>query len=301
MSDEDTPDLSVIRDHRRQWRDCLYVYPVVARRSKGVSIGVNLNPERDCTFSCVYCQVDRRVPRGLREVSLTILRDELRTAMEAVIQGQIWNEERFAGTPGNLRRLNDIAFSGDGEPTCLPNFDAAVQVAAEVKRTFNRERTRLVIITNSTHLDSPQVRRALPILDAHHGEIWAKLDAGTEETFQRVNRPHGRTTLEEIVRKITSVAVGRPIVIQTLFLRTCGAPPPAAEVEAYVGRLRDILGAGGKLKLVQIHTVARAPAESFVSPLADGELDALAEQVREAALGVPVETYYGLPPELPKE
>jgi hypothetical protein len=56
--------------------------------------------------------------------------------------------------------------------------------------------------------------------------------------------------------------------------------PPAAELEAFCDRLNEITGAGGKLKLVQIYTVARRPAESFVAPLADDEVDAIVELVK---------------------
>src|SRR4051812_50014357 len=48
--------------HSRTWRDNRYVYPVVSRRSKGISIGVNLNPDKVCNFDCIYCSVDRSSP-----------------------------------------------------------------------------------------------------------------------------------------------------------------------------------------------------------------------------------------------
>ena len=95
----DTAQDSPIRDHRRQWRDCRYVYPVISRRSRGLSIGVNLNPHKRCTFSCVYCQIDRGVDRGLHGVDVDILGAELRQALAACLSGRIWDEPRFAATP----------------------------------------------------------------------------------------------------------------------------------------------------------------------------------------------------------
>jgi sulfatase maturation enzyme AslB (radical SAM superfamily) len=50
---------NVFAHHPRDWRDNLYVYPVISRRSRGLSIGVNLNPDTACNFDCIYCQVDR--------------------------------------------------------------------------------------------------------------------------------------------------------------------------------------------------------------------------------------------------
>lgn len=293
------PDRALVRDHRRQWRDCLYVYPVISRRAKGLSVGVNLNPDKACNFACVYCQINRGVHRILTGVDLAILHDELHLALEEAVSGRLWAEERFARTPPELRRINDVAFSGDGEPTCLGNFDRAVTVGAAALRHFDLPAVKLVVITNATQLDRPQVQRALPILDEANGEIWAKLDAGTEERFQRINRPHGGITLERIVENIASVARGRPVVIQSLLLRLDGEPPGSEEVEAYCDRLVEIGERGGQIRLVQLHSVARPPAEASASTLGEEQLEAIAARVRERLGDVPVETYPGqnVPPQ----
>ncbi|MBS3734999.1 MAG: radical SAM protein [Phycisphaerae bacterium] len=295
----DEPSHNAARDHRRQWRDCLYVYPVVARRSRGLSIGVNLNPNKQCTFGCLYCQINRGVRRDLTGLDLRRLRSELRYALLEATEGALWDEDRFAGVPDALRRVNDIAFSGDGEPTCVDEFDKAVRAAVDAKTEFGREDIKIVVITNASRLDAPQVRRALPTLDRHNGEIWAKLDAGTEAFFERVNRPYPRITLRHVLENIRGVARERPVVIQTLLFRLEGTEPPEREIDAYAARLREILDGGGRIKLVQLHTIARAPASPAASALPDDRLDAIAARVRAAVPEVPVEVFYGaeVPPQ----
>src|SRR3954447_19190160 len=108
------PPLLVHRDHRRTFAENLYVYAVVSRRSKGVSIGVNLNPDKVCNFDCVYCQVDRTTPGEDKQVDIARLHDELETMLDLVASGELFLHPRFQQTPLRLRRLNDIAFSGDG-------------------------------------------------------------------------------------------------------------------------------------------------------------------------------------------
>ncbi len=286
-------DISAIRDHRRQWRDCLYVYPVISRRSGGLSIGVNLNPDKQCNFSCVYCQIDRYIRRGLKVVDLKKLRSELQAALEAAVRGELWAEPRFSTTPASMRRINDIAFSGDGEPTCLDNFDEAVQVAVDCKKHLGREEIKIVVITNASQFHRRAFQRALETLDKNNGEIWAKLDAGTEERFQRINRPDPKIPLQRILDNIAAVARTRPIVIQTLLFRLDGKSPPEEEIQAYCDRIREILQSGGQIKLIQLHTIARPPAEPCVEALKDAELDSIATKVRTAAPELLVETYYG--------
>jgi wyosine [tRNA(Phe)-imidazoG37] synthetase (radical SAM superfamily) len=289
---------NVTSDHRRQWGQCHYVYPVISRRARGLSIGVNLNPDKRCNFGCLYCQVDRYLKRDLRHVDLGQLRDELEMAMEEAISGRLWDDPRFGVTPDELRRINDIAFSGDGEPTCLPQFDQAVRIAADVKNDNNRPDVKIVVITNATQLESKQVDRALPILDANNGELWCKLDAGTESWFQTVNRP-GPILMADILRGIKRVSRGREVVIQTLWFRVDGVGPSSQEIEAWCDRLDEILAAGGRLRLVQIHTVARSPLSPRAAHLPDEQLDAIGRRVRERLPQVNVEVYYGadVPPQ----
>jgi wyosine [tRNA(Phe)-imidazoG37] synthetase (radical SAM superfamily) len=278
-----------IRDHRRTFADNLYVYAVVSRRSKGISIGVNLNPDKVCNFDCVYCQVDRKTPPIVREVDRPRLLEELEEMLDLVANGQLFEIERFRATPPAMRRLNDIAFSGDGEPTTCPHFLEVVRAVADMKRRRGLADVKLVLITNATQLHKPPVREALAILDANQGKIWAKLEAGTEEYYRLVDR----TTIpfRRVLTNITEAAKARPLVIQALFLRMHDQPPTEAELEAFCDRLQEIVQADGAIRLVQVYTVARQPAESYASPLSHAEVDAIVERVRRRT-GLEAEPFY---------
>ncbi len=282
---------SAWRRHERRWADNLYVYAVVSRRSGGVSVGVNLNPGKECNFDCIYCQVDRTIAPVTRRVDLERVRAELDRVLAAERDGSLYEAMPFAAVPVDRRGVRDIAFSGDGEPTTYRGFGEAVRIAADARRGFDLTSTKIVLITDSAYLTRPAVRDALRTLDENKGEIWAKLDAGTEEYFRLVDRPN--VSLDTIVENLLETARVRPIVIQTLWLRVNGEAPPARELEAYCARLNALLRAGGQLKAIQLHTIARAPAERFAQPLADAELDRIADLVA-ARVPVPIEKYYGL-------
>lgn len=279
-------------DHARSFRGQAFVYPVLSRRSRGISVGINLNPDRACNFDCIYCQVDRQGDPEARFVAAGQVLDELGWTLDLVASGALYGDPAFAGVPDHLRRLNDIAFSGDGEPTIYRNFDAIMAEVVDLKRSRGLDAVKLVLITNATLLDRPHVRRALEVLDRNQGEIWAKLDAGTEAYYRRIDR--SAVPFDRILGNLEDAARARPLVIQSMFLRLDGAGPPAEEIAAYVDRLRAIRDRGGSIDRIQVYTVARRPAEANAGPLDPEEVDALAERVR-AAVGVPVEAYYGAP------
>jgi wyosine [tRNA(Phe)-imidazoG37] synthetase (radical SAM superfamily) len=251
---------------------------------------VNLNPDKVCNFDCIYCQVDRVSTSETRFVGRDQLLAELDHMLSLVTTGELFEHPRFRYTPTALRRLNDIAFSGDGEPTTYRDFDEIVSACADVKRRHGLDAVKMVLITNASMFHRPAVERGLAVLDANQGEIWAKLEAGTDEYYHLIER----TTIpfRRILDNITTAARVRPLVIQSLFMRVGGAPPSPAELSAFCDRLNEITAAGGKLSLVQIYTVARRPAESNVTPLSNAEVDEIVELVH-SKTGLTARGYYG--------
>ena len=289
MPEPSLAKLPLFTQHSRSWQTNRYVYPVLSRRSKGLSIGVNLNPDKVCNFDCVYCCVDRTQPATLKDVDLGILETELDHLLGLACTGEIWQSPPFDATPPQLRRLNDVAFSGDGEPTSFPGFSDASRLAARLIHKHSADQTRLVVITNATLLQRPAVAAALAFLDEHNGEIWAKLEAGTEGYYRLIERTS--IPLRRVLDNILSAGRIRPIVIQSLFMRVKGVGPSEHEIEQYITRLEELAAAGCRIKLVQVYTVARQTTEAYVTPLDDHEVNAIGDKVRRA--GFVTETYYG--------
>jgi wyosine [tRNA(Phe)-imidazoG37] synthetase (radical SAM superfamily) len=276
--------------HPRQYEQNKFVYPVLSRRSHGISIGVNLNPDKVCNFDCIYCQVDRRSEAVTKFVEMDRLLNEVEEMLTYVSSGEIFKEERFSNVPEELQRLNDIAFSGDGEPTTYRNFDEIIQSVADLKAKQSLAEVKMVLITNASMFHRDVVKRGLQILDENNGEIWAKLEAGTEEYFQLVDRT--KIPFQRVLDNLADASQSRSLVIQSLFMKVHGESPPAEEINAFLDRLNEIQASGGQLKLVQVYTVARQPAESFVAPLSNPEVDEITRLVTEKT-SIPAEAYYG--------
>jgi wyosine [tRNA(Phe)-imidazoG37] synthetase (radical SAM superfamily) len=280
--------LQVVRDHNRAFEEYLYVYPVISRRSRGLSLGVNLNPDKRCNFDCIYCEVDRRTPPRTTVLDVPRMREELRDLVRRVKRGELAGLHRFAEAANLTQEIKDIAFSGDGEPTMIPNFFECVQAVVEVKLAEGLTHTKIVLITDAAGLDKADVRRGLALMDQHQGEIWGKLDAGTEAYYRLVNR--SSVQFARILKNLLETARARPIVIQSLFLRVHGEVMPEAEVLAYCQRLQELVQQGAQIKEVHAYTVARPTPEPFATALSAGELEAIAQTIR-ARTGLVVHTF----------
>ena len=278
----------MVQDHTRVFQDLIYVYPVISRRSRGLSIGVNLNPDKRCNFGCVYCEVDRRTPGRAESVNLGQLREELSWLIRYAQDGGLATQPKFDQVPELTRVVRDIAFSGDGEPTMVPNFDECVRTVTGVMDELRLAGAKLVLITDSAGLDKGTVKRGLELMSAHNGEFWCKLDAGTEPYYLLLNRSAVR--FERILTNLRETARAHPIVIQSLFLRVHGEPMPAAELSAYCDRLNEILHAGGRIREVHAYTIARPTPEPWATKLTADELKTIAATIRERTR-LPVEVF----------
>jgi wyosine [tRNA(Phe)-imidazoG37] synthetase (radical SAM superfamily) len=270
---------AAVQNHTRHFSDFTFVYPVISRRSRGLSIGVNLNPDKICNFDCVYCEVDRHTPSAATEVNLRQMKNELTTMVQFARDGSLAKDPKFDEVPGLTREVKDIAFSGDGEPTMIHNFAECVEAVAEVKQAEDLETTKIVLITDAAGLDKADVKRGLEVMDRNNGEIWGKLDAGTEEYFKFVNRTNVK--FERILNNLLETSKVRPIIIQSLFFKVHGEAMSEAELKAYCGRLSDITDGGGQIREVHLYTVARPTPEPYATKQESEELEQMAAVIRE--------------------
>jgi hypothetical protein len=101
--------------------------------------------------------------------------------------GSLFTHAPFACIPEPLQKVKNIAFSGDGEPTTCPQFKEAVELAIAAKQKAGLPDLKIIVITNATMFHRATVSQALSIPDKYNGEIWAKLDAGTELYYKQVD------------------------------------------------------------------------------------------------------------------
>ncbi len=239
-----------VTDHSRDSAGMRYIYPVVSRRAGGVSVGINLNVNNACNWACVYCQVPHLTRGGPPPVDLELLADELRRFLTQVISGDFLIEN----APPEARRLVDVAFSGNGEPTSAPEFAEAVEcVVGQVMQEFGLlDSVKLRLITNGSFMHRPEVRRGIGCIGALNGEVWFKLDQATAAGIERINSI--RIAPKKVRDSLLLCAELAPTWLQTCYFLIDGNETSEADQSAYLELVESIKG---KIKGVHLYGLAR--------------------------------------------
>ncbi len=208
------------------------IYGPVASWRLGKSLGVDLLcVDSICSFECVYCQLGKinrvTTKRDIFVSSEKVLKD---------LENSAW------------KAADVITFSGSGEPTLAENLG---EVIGKIKDITGKP---VIVLTNSTLLNLPEVRREISQAD----KIFCKLDAWSDEILHRIDRPEKSISLESIVSGIRLLRARFKgfLAIQTMILR----PPKDFEIEKFAEILRHI-----KPDEVQLNLPTRpVPHEYFV-------------------------------------
>ena len=279
-------DISSIKDRRKR-EEGIIVYPVYSRRSGGLSVGINLFPDRKvCSFDCPYCEIfpflnDNSFSLALMETAL------LETLKEAKEQGN---------------SVRDICFSGNGEPTQSPDFPAALDLAFRI-RDKEAPDAEVVLISNGIGLMYENIFELLCEAanrrTGQEGEdsglrIWLKLDAGTPAWHKTMSR--SLISHESLVESIRAFAKRAPVILQTMICIVSEEAPSPVEAKAWEALAVDIALSAMNLRAVQIYGKARpAPEDPLAAALPAEFLEARAESLRavlaSAALDIPVKVY----------
>jgi wyosine [tRNA(Phe)-imidazoG37] synthetase (radical SAM superfamily) len=257
-----------------------FIYAVVSSRARGLSLGINMNPDKFCNFDCIYCEVDRRQPPPTMRLDVDAMAAELRRTLAFVQQGRMRELPDYHALPDELLQLRHVALSGDGEPTLAPEFANAVEAVIRVRALGGFPFFKIVLITNAAGLDQPQAQKGLEHFTMSD-EIWAKLDGGTQEFLDQINRP--QLPLEKTLANILALARRRPVVIQSLFAAINGEEPSYGEIRQYAQRLAELKRDGAQISLVQIYSATRPTAHAECGHLPLKVLSFIAQTVRNVA------------------
>ena len=224
-------------------KDYAHLYGPVPSRRLGRSLGVDIVPFKVCSYDCVYCQLGRTT-------RLTAEPEELVDADEVMSELERWLAK------GNT--ADYITFAGSGEPTL--NSD----LGAMISRTRELTDIPSAVITNGALLSDLSVIQGVSEADL----IVPSLDAGTEETFRRINRPCEGLTLEMVVEglRLLRQEFAGAIWLEVMLVRDLN------DSDAELAAISAVISGLGPDK-VQINTVERPSRSGGVSEVSPETLE----------------------------
>jgi len=273
------PVREIAFDRPRDFLNNHFVYAVVSPRARGLTLGVNMNPDKRCNFDCVYCEVDCATLPEHPVLDVGVVASELHRTLDHVLQGRLREHPQYQSLPDELLQLRHVALSGDGEPTLSSQFADVVQAVVHVRALGGFPFFKIVLITNATGLDRSQVQESLKRF-TKSDEIWVKLDGGSQEYLDKVCRLKD-VTLGKILSNILHLARQRPVVIQSLFPAINGEEPSAEDIEQYAHRLKELKSDGAQISLVQIYSANRPMSHTECGHLSLKTLSHIAQVVRQ--------------------
>ncbi|MBI5436176.1 MAG: radical SAM protein [Nitrosomonadales bacterium] len=269
-------------NHNRNSAGLRYVYPVVSRRAGGVSVGINLNPNNACNWCCIYCQVPDLKPGTAPPVDLALLEHELRGFLHELLHGDFMQRR----VPEGMRRISDIAISGNGEPTSAGEFAQVIELIGKLKHDLALPAgIKLVLITNGSLIYRENVQHGLRRMAQLNGEVWFKLDRASEAGMQRINNTG--ISMAKVRENLATAIALCPTWLQTCWFALDGEPPGWAEEDAYLDFLAGLLRDGIKPQGVLLYGLARPslqPEAPRLAALPAQQMEAFAARIR--ALGV---------------
>jgi len=152
----------------------MYAYGPVPSRRLGRSLGVSPIPHKTCSYNCIYCQLGQTNKLQVKRESF-YPKEDILSDIEKVM---------------NPANVDYITFVGDGEPTLCKDLGWLI------KSCKNKWQIPVAVITNGSLFFMEDVRQDLKSSDV----VLPTLDAGSEEVYRTLNRPHGSIGFEEMLQ-----------------------------------------------------------------------------------------------------
>lgn len=280
-------ELNVI-DHSRDSAGLRYIYPVISRRAGGVSVGINLNTNNACNWRCVYCQVPDLKLGTAPRVDLDLLEKELRGFLHELLHGDFMQQR----VPEDARRINDIALSGNGEPTSAKEFVQVIELIGRLQKELALpSHIKLVLISNGSLMHRPGVQQGLRQMAQFKGEVWFKLDRASAAGMQLINST--QLSMDKVRENLVTAIALCPTWLQTCWFALDGNAPAKQDEDDYLDFIAGLLRENIHPQGVLLYSLARPSLQAEAPRLATlsaQQLDKFAGRIRTLGVVVKVST-----------
>lgn len=278
---------SPFANHSRDFSGFSVVYPVVSRRSQGVSLGINLNPGGACNYACQYCQVPRhQLDASTKEPTVETVIKELDDLYRFIIEGHLFEVERFADTPNSFRKVVDISLSGDGEPSL---YKPLAELLKEVMARAKDWDLSLQLISNGKGVLRENVADLLDLLRPGKDRIWLKADAWSQSDLEDIYEI--KDSISEHQQFLESILERFVCWLQICVYKKNGKILSSVAPEEIGKRILNWNKKFSKLEQIQIYTLARQSFTPGLSALSDDELKKWSQSIAAFLRELPLSAY----------
>lgn len=249
------------------------VFGPIKSRRLGISLGINLLPPdyKFCSFDCIYCECGWKMEQDAKKSPLPG-REDVKLALE----------EKLKYLVANGPIPDAITFAGNGEPTLHPDFPAIIADTIALRNQYFPD-TEIGVLSNASMLHKPEIMDALQKIELN----MLKLDAGTEETFRKINIPPSRLSLDILLEQMKELQGN--LIIQSIFLRgehngKAVNNTTEAEVEAWIRCVKEV-----NPKYAMIYSIDRDTPVETLEKISFDELLSIAHRAEEQ--GIPTKVY----------
>jgi wyosine [tRNA(Phe)-imidazoG37] synthetase (radical SAM superfamily) len=221
----------------------MYIFGPVLSRRLGRSLGVNIIPEKICSFDCLYCEIGKTK-------TVTVKRSAYVKADKVLSEFK----KTYAAAKN---RMDVITVTGYGEPTLNTELAAVLDGIKETARH------PVVILTNTSTIHIPEVAEVLKNFDI----VIPSLDSVVEEKFQFIDHPHPSVSLNTIKEALIDFSMGYKGKLYIELLLAKGVNDGEEELSAFAEYIKNV-----RYDLVQLSTVFRPPAYGDIKRLSDEEM-----------------------------
>jgi len=280
-----------VKDHSRDVIGFKYIYPVISRRSGGLSIGINFNTNNACNWACAYCQVPDLTIGAAPELDLDLLAAELREFLHDVLHGDFYDRFEIAE---DKRGIKDIALSGNGEPTSVKDFYLAIQTITDVVEQANiADPFQYVLITNGSLIHKERVQAGLRLFNQYQGQVWYKVDSATEQGRQLVNQTalSSQKQYDNLILSANLCATWVQTCVLNYKEQESGCLLSETEQVAYLALLDKVQQQSNQLQGVMLYSLARPSMQDqavHIAKVTEPELELMAKNIMSLGLAVRV-------------
>jgi wyosine [tRNA(Phe)-imidazoG37] synthetase (radical SAM superfamily) len=212
--------------------------PIPSRRL-GRSLGINNIPAKNCSYSCIYCQIGRTSHKNCERCTFYKPEDLVNDVKKKIDKVKETGET-----------IGYLTFVPNGEPTLDINLGNEIDL-------LNHLGIKIAVITNSSLIWIPEIQKDLTKADL----VSLKVDSTKESIWRSINRPDEKLQLTSILEGAINFArtYNGKLITETMLIKNVNdSDDSIKQTRNFISKLNP--------SVAYLSIPIRPPSEEWVTP-----------------------------------